>query len=181
MTKSALLVSTAVGLTLAVTPSFASKQAATHPSLGTIHQAGLKGWANGPNHGLVLPKSPTLALTWTDGATSFNGFFFDPSSPVTFKCKSAAACHVITESVAQVFSQNTTGGTFDNLAICPVLNHGFTNGSCYYSGNSHADDLYHTITNDTNGTGITGVNTGYVLLYSPHNASWGHRQDQWHR
>jgi len=174
------MVSTAVGLTLAVTPSFAAKQTpATHPSLNTVHQAGLKGWKSNQSHGVVLPKGSTLALTWSTSAVSGSGFLADPTSFVNFKCKLAAKCNVITESVAQVLS-GPGSGTFDNLAICPVMNGIFTNGSCFYSGNSSFSDQYHTITNDTNAAGVSGANTGYVLLYSPWTATWAHRQNQWH-
>jgi len=179
MSKTALLVSTAVGLTLAVAPAYAAKHStqgkSSHPSLDTIHKNGFKGWST-TKHGTVTPDGKGTVLTWSVSTMAGSFFAFDPSSSGTVKCRKA--CTIVTESVAELLTANGPS-TYEQTAICPVVDGTFTNGSCYYSGNSQFHDLYHNIGNDTNISVGSGSHSVYVYLYSEGPAYWGHRQNQY--
>jgi hypothetical protein len=179
MSKTTLLVSTAVGLTLAVAPAYAAKHnpqgKTSHPSLNTLQKNGFKGWST-TKHGTVTPDGKKTVLTWSVSTMAGSFFAFDPTSSATIACKKG--CTIVTESVANMLTSNGAS-TYEQTALCPVVDGTFTNGSCYYSGNSEFHDLYHTITNDTNITVGSGSHSIYVYLYSEGPAYWGHRQNQY--
>jgi len=170
VSKATLLVSTAVGLTLTVAPALA---------LGHKHApAGVKGQSHAPNAHFKYKNNQSHAskigkavLTWSTSTTYGFGFFLDPSANATVKCK--AACTIVTESVAELL----TYYSYEQTGICPIIDSYFTNGSCYFSGTSSFQMLYHNITNDTNISVGSGSHSVEVYLYSGGPAYWSHRQN----
>src|SRR5262249_43627172 len=120
MSKTTLLVSTAVGLTLAVAASMAAGRK-KGPKGGEWHVTNTTiKYKNNQSHS---PKGiKGTIVTWSTTTVYGFGFFLDPSSSASAKCKSA--CTIISESVAQVLLEYTS---YEQTAICPVVDGYFTN------------------------------------------------------
>ena len=172
MSKTTLLVSTAVGLTLAVAPAMAAKRVDAKGQKTHVTNTQIK-YKNNQSHS--PKKAKGTVMTWSTSTTYGFGFFLDPSSSASISCKKA--CTIISESIAQALLEYTS---YEQTAICPVVDGYFTNGSCYFSGAGGFSDLYHNLTNDTNISTGSGSHSLEVYLYSAGPAYWGHRQNQWH-
>ena len=129
MSKSALLVSTAVGLTLAATsPSYAVPNKGHGEALKKSHNLQrVPGAPAKPARKAVPTKGQLKEMyvvdTWSDEESSLlGGFGLLSSAPLP--CKKP--CTVIVDAVVQMASYYS----YNQVALCPAVDGYFTNGSC---------------------------------------------------
>jgi len=133
MSKSILLVTTAVGLTLGLGPT-AQAAGAGH------HTREIKR----PVNGQLLPNAPArpqrtkgpatsgtlkekfVVDSWSNDQVSLSGGFAKIDKTVTLKCKTA--CTIVTDAIVQFSSDYA----YDSFGLCPVVDGYFTNGSCMF-------------------------------------------------
>lgn len=180
MNKTALLLSTAVGLAFAVTGPSAL-------SLGKRHApAGVRGQTHAnfaktpfkparserPKAGAL--KEKFLIETWGLTTVVVPGGTVPIDAPQKFKCKST--CTIVTNNTAELLSYYS----YNQVGICPVVDGYATNGSCNFSGTLSFEDLYANRTNQTNLTVEAGSHTVQTYLYTFAPAYLGHYQNDYH-
>lgn len=125
MTRSALLVSTAVGLTLAAaTPSYAvghGQFLKKSHNLQRVPGAPGKPQRNSKAAGQL--KEMYVVDTWSTDESSLAGGFAKIDG-ATLPCKKP--CTIITDAVVQMSSYYS----YNQVALCPMVDGYFTNGSC---------------------------------------------------
>lgn len=174
MSKSTLLVSTAVGLTLAVAgPSYAA-----HPSSHAKLPAGAK--TTGLTGSAAIGNGPAKAGILVEDWATFTGtaiaFSFHPYDNLAGKCASKSGkCLIVTENLAQV---NDFHSGLHQHALCPVVNATYTNGSCFYSGPVE-QGFYSNIENRTNITVGVGAWAATDKLFSSDTVSIAHHQSDY--
>ena len=197
MNRKNLLVTTAVGLAFVVSGtayahSKHSPKASKRPSHVNFERAPFKRNLGQAFHG----KSPRLIEKymledWGTATGYLPGGFAKAGRGFKIpSCKTG--CTVVTQNTLEVYNPSdwvTTGTTTgvgvwedipEQVAICPIIDGFFTNGSCFFSGNVTAADAYTNETNVTNmqvGTGYHSLMT-YVYTIGP---MWsGHWENDWH-
>ncbi|MBV8976475.1 MAG: hypothetical protein JO261_13310 [Alphaproteobacteria bacterium] len=137
MTRSALLISTAVGLTLGASqPGFALKAAAGHPHLTgaflkKVHNAqhlpnapGKPTRNTGPRHSSGLKLASTYLFASDTTTTLFGGFAL--TSETSIPCKTACTIEV------QGLLQFSAYYSYNQFGVCPLVDGYFTYNSCIF-------------------------------------------------
>lgn len=172
MRKSTLLVSTAIGLTLICNPLVALPHKA--PSVDFAKAPAklkkAKAAAPSPRH-LSLHPWKTF-LSWGTTMTAVPAGFLAEDPPFQIDCKSA--CLIVTRNLAELDSYYSY-----EVALCPVVDGYFTNGSCYFSGTISSHDLYANRTNQTNYTIGAGQHAFQTYLYTVAPAYLGRYQNEY--
>jgi len=180
MNKTNLLLSTAVGLAFVVAGPSAMAVGKKHPN-GAKNHAGVN-FAKAPfkMHKIAghpkagVGKEKFLVETWGVTTVSLTGGFAVEDAAQSINCKKA--CTVVTNNTAEFLSYYS----YNQVGICPLVDGYFTNGSCYFSGVVHPDDLYTNRTNQTNlGVG-SGSHTVQTYVYTTAPAYMGHYQNDYH-
>jgi hypothetical protein len=180
MSKTSLLLSTAVGLAFFVTGPFAAALEKKHPPAGVKRQSRAN-FAKTPFKPtkVRLPagqglKEKFLVETW--GATTVQepGGTVAMDAPQTIKCKNA--CTIVTNNTAELLSYYS----YNQVGICPVVDGYATNGSCSFSGTLSFDSLYANRTNQTNLSVGPGTHTVQTYLYTFAPAYLSHFQNDYH-
>jgi hypothetical protein len=187
MNKTNLLLSTAVGLAFVVAGPSAMAVGKKHTLPGdakahaavnmkAAERAGFKRAHNDhgkPNH--LKPRqtidtwaAPTASITLQAGA------FTPEDAATTVNC--LKACRVVTENTAELLSYYS----YNQIAICPVVDGYFTNGSCYFSGALSPKEQYTNRTNQTNLDVAAGSHVLQTYVYVVAPAYLGHYQNDYH-
>ena len=179
MSKTKLLLSTAVGLAFVVAGPSAMAAGKKHP-LGNnaksfTHAAtsfGKVKHGQTPRHtGL---KERFLVETWGVTTVALLGGFATEDAATTVNC--LKACRVVTENTAEFLSYYS----YNQVGICPMVDGYFTNGSCYFSGALSPTELYSNRTNQTNLAVASGTHTVQTYVYTIAPAYMGHYQNDYH-
>jgi hypothetical protein len=179
MSKTKLLLSTAVGLAFVVAGPSAMAAGKKHPlgnnaksfthaatSLGKVKHG------QPPRHtGL---KERFLVETWGVTTVALLGGFAAQDAAQQVVCKNA--CTVITLNTAEFLSYYS----YNQVGICPMVDGYFTNGSCYFSGALSPTELYTNRTNQTNLSVASGTHTVQTYVYTIAPAYMGHYQNDYH-
>ena len=180
MTKTSLLASTAVGLAFVVAGPSAMAIGKKHAPLGAKPRASVD-FSKAPfrRHAALPPKTATLTEqymveTWGTTTTALLGGNFAEDAAQTIRCKKP--CTVVTLNTAEIHSYYS----YNQVAICPVVDGYFTNGSCYFAGALSPKDLYRNETNQTNLEVGRGKHTVQTYLYTTAPAYLGHYQNDYH-
>jgi len=182
MSKTKLLLSTAVGLAFVVAGPSAMAVGKKHaPVKGAKSAVGIN-FAKAPfkvkknqapsKNGL---KERFMVETW--GVTTqavVPGYLNVEDAPQSIFCKKA--CTITTMNTAELLSYYS----YNQVGICPIVDGYFTNGSCYFSGALSFDQLYTNRTNQTNLSVGTGTHTAQTYLYVFAPAYLGHYQNDYH-
>jgi hypothetical protein len=180
MNKSALLLTSAVGLTFAAGgTAFALNKTLPHNgALKKINAQRLPGAPAKParpgSSGAQLLKEQFVVHTASNSLeTLISGFNLDSSTGGTFRCKSA--CTVITDTVAQFSSYYS----YNQFAICPVVDGYFTDGACTYftvpGGHGYVNVPFRSSASVSSGT-----HSAEVYLYTFEPAYLGARETDYH-
>jgi hypothetical protein len=175
MRRSALLLSTAIGVILVgAPPAFAKPRKNPAIDFAKSQFRDRPGARRGPpGHVTLRPRG--AILTWGVEIVSVPGESLTPiDAAVAVTCKSF--CSVVTESTAQILSYYS----YNEAAICPVIDGYFTNGACYFSGAPGPGDLYANQTNQTNFFAGLGAHIFQTYLYTVAPAYLGHYQNVYH-
>ena len=187
MNKTNLLLSTAVGLAFVVAGPSAMAVGKNHSLTGNAKAhtafnpkaAALAGFKRvhhdhgKPNH----LKARQTVDTWAAPTASITlpaGAFTPEDAATTINC--AKPCRVVTENTAELLSYYS----YNQIAICPVVDGYFTNGSCYFSGALSPQQLYSNRQNQTNLQVATGTHTVQTYVYTIAPAYMGHYQNDYH-
>ena len=176
MTKSTLLLSTAVGLTMAVAgPALAAQHQlpSSHVVVPGHHGTGLSA---GHTNGIVVPGKPEFAESWGTFFGTVFPFTYTAIGSVSGKCKSLSGCTVVINDLMQVFNERTTTGQY---AICSIVNGVDANGCGFFSGPASDTALYHNITNAQNISVGSGAFTGTSELYASDTSAVSHHQSDY--
>lgn len=181
MQKSALLLSTAVGLTVAVAGT-ASAMPKPVPHNGMLRKSDLqhKPGAPGrparpqvPSGSTPLKEKFTLDTWASTTAALLGGFALDGSTKVNFSCKKS--CTILTDAVVAFAAYYS----YNQIGYCPMVDGYFSNGSCYFtaipSGNGFVNVPF--MSHDTVGS---GAHMAEVYLYTVAPAYIGPRQTDYH-
>jgi len=180
MSKTKLLLSTAVGLAFVVAGPSAmaagKKHAPVQGGKSFTHAAtasfGKVKHGQPPRHtGL---KERFLVETWGVTTVSLLGGFAAQDAAQQVVCKNA--CTVITLNTAEFLSYYS----YNQVGICPMVDGYFTNGSCYFSGALSPQELYTNRTNQTNLSVASGTHTVQTYVYTIAPAYMGHYQNDYH-
>jgi hypothetical protein len=179
MSKTKLLLSTAVGLAFVVAGPSAMAAGKKHPlgnnAKGFTHATAAFGkvkHGQSPHHtGL---KERFLVETWGTTTVSLLGGFAVEDAAQSVVCKNA--CTVITIDTAEFLSYYS----YNQVGICPMVDGYFTNGSCYFSGALSPTELYTNRTNQTNLAVASGTHTVQTYVYTIAPAYMGHYQNDYH-
>jgi hypothetical protein len=182
MTKTNLLVSTAVGLAFVVAGPSAmavgkkhapqgNAKAHAHVNFATMPFKTHKGVVNAKGTGL---KEKFMVETWSVTTVDLFGGTVTEDSAQTINCKKA--CTVVTLNTAEVLSYYS----YNQVGICPVVDGYMTNGACFFSGALSLKDLYRNETNQTNLAVGAGTHTLQTYLYTLAPAYLGHYQNDYH-
>ena len=180
MSKTKLLLSTAVGLAFVVAGPSAMAVGKKHPNgakqashLNFSKTAFKTAKQQPPRHtGL---KERFLVETW--GVTTVSvlaATLTADDSPTSINCRNV--CTVVTDNTAEFLSYYS----YNQIGICPVVDGYFTNGSCYFSGAISFQNLYTNKTNQTNLQVGTGSHTVQTYVYTTAPAYMGHYQNDYH-
>ena len=181
MHKTNLLLSTAVGLAFVVAGPSAMAAGKKHaPVKGASHATGVN-FAKAPfkMHKGMQPKTGVgkekfLVETWGTTTVALFGGFAVEDAAQSISCKKA--CTVVTNNTAEFLSYYS----YNQVAICPLVDGYFTNGSCYFSGALSFQDLYANRTNQTNYSAGSGSHTLQTYVYTVAPAYMGHYQNDYH-
>jgi len=183
MQKSALLLSTAVGLTVAVAGTAgAMPKAVRHTGIlkksDLQHKSGAPGRPARPER--MPPSGPSPIKekftldTWASTTEAISGgFALDGSTKVNFTCKKA--CTILSDAVvafAAYYSYNSIG-------YCPMVDGYFTSGSCFFV-NLPAGSGWNNIPFMSHDKVGPGAHLAEVYLYSIAPAYIGPRQTDYH-
>jgi hypothetical protein len=179
MNRSALLVSTAIGLTLA----------AGGPVQGLIrklpHDGSLKhlnaqrapnaparpARDSRPSHRDGLKMTSTFIFQSDQTVALQSGFTVDSQTSVS--CK--ASCVVEIQAQMNFLSYYS----YNSVALCPVIDGYFTNGSCFFEG-SIPSGGFHPVTLLTSQSVGSGTHLAAMYLYTMAPAYLGTRQTDYH-
>jgi len=180
MSKTKLLLSTAVGLAFVVAGPSAMAVGKKHSPTGAKSAVGVD-FSKAPfkvKHGQKPPhqglKEKFMVETWGVTTTALLGGFAVEDSATGITCKKA--CTVVTYNTAELLSYYS----YNQVGICPIVDGYFTNGSCYFSGALAYSDLYANRTNQTNLSVSSGAHTVQTYLYTFTTAYLGHYQNDYH-
>lgn len=166
MNKSALLVSTAIGLTLAVAGPAAALNKLQHPAKpkDPYRLQHLPGAPAKPQRNSTPPKAAGLKEqyiknVWSSDTSTLVGGFAVISTGTTLPCKTA--CTIITDTVALEMS------SYDGFSVtlCPTVDGYFTNLSCIFLGEVSGSG-YHPVSQLTNVSVGPGTHTATFYVYS---------------
>jgi hypothetical protein len=178
MSKTNLLVSTAVGLAFVVAGPSAMALGAKHPNGAKSHtsvnfaKAPFKVSKNQPKKGGGL-KLKAFIDTWGVTTVALAGGFATEDAASSVTCKKA--CTLITNDTAEFLSYYS----YNQVGICPMVDGYFTNGSCYFSGALSPQQLYTNRQNQTNLQVATGTHTVQTYVYTIAPAYLGHYQNDY--
>lgn len=176
MTKSTLLLSTAVGLTMAVAgPALAAQHKLPSSHVVVAGQKG-SGLTSGHTDGVVRPGKATEAESWGTFYGTIFPFTYTAFATVTGKCKSLSGCNVVINDLAQVYNFYTSSGQY---SICSFVNGVAANGCGFFSGPASSAALYHNITNAQNAAAASGAFTGTSELYASYTSALAHHQSDY--
>jgi hypothetical protein len=181
MSKTKLLLSTAVGLAFVVAGPSAmaagkkhvlgnNAKAATH--VASFSKLGKT--KNGQARAHTGLKERFLVETWGVTTVALLGGFAAEDAAQSVVCKNA--CTVITLDTAEFLSYYS----YNQVGICPMVDGYFTNGSCYFSGALSPTELYSNRTNQTNLAVASGTHTVQTYVYTIAPAYMGHYQNDYH-
>ncbi|HTT97241.1 MAG TPA: hypothetical protein VMF58_04285 [Rhizomicrobium sp.] len=179
MSKTNLLLSTAVGLAFVVAGPSAMAVGKKHPNGQKSHAA--VNFAKAPfkvhkgqarNHQGMHEKY--MVETWGTTTVSLPGGFYIEDAAQNINCK--RACTIVTNNTAEFLSYYS----YNQVGICPVVDGYFTNGSCYFSGNVNPNMGYSNRTNQTNLSVASGAHVGQTYVYTIAPAYMGHYQNDYH-
>jgi hypothetical protein len=181
MTKTNLLVSTAVGLAFVVAGPAAMAAGKKHTlPAGTKSHTSVN-FAKAPfklHNGQARShsglKEKFMVETWGTTTVALLGGFAAQDAAQTINCKKA--CTLVTYNTAEFLSYYS----YNQVGICPMVDGYFTNGSCYFSGAVNPTDLYTQRTNQTNLAVGTGTHTVQTYVYTVAPAYMGHYQNDYH-
>jgi len=185
MKKTHLLLSTAVGLAFVIAGPSAMAVGKKHVLGGNAkaHQAvdfsksKFKQPKHQQRHGKPNHLKPRMLVeTWSAPTASITlpaGAFTPEDAATTARC--LKACTVVTMNTAEVLSYYS----YNQIAICPVVDGYFTNGSCYFSGAISPKEAYTNRTNQTNLSVASGSHTIQTYLYVTAPAYLGHYQNDY--
>ncbi|MBV8978377.1 MAG: hypothetical protein JO261_01840 [Alphaproteobacteria bacterium] len=182
MSKTKLLLSTAVGLAFVVAGPSAMAVGKKHaPVKGAKSAVGVN-FAKAPfkqakNQPHMLKggiKEKFLVETWGTTTTALFGGFAVEDAANSINCKKA--CTVVTNNTAELLSYYS----YNQVGVCPLVDGYFTNGSCYFSGALSFPELYSNRTNQTNLAVGSGTHTVQTYLYTFAPAYLGHYQNDYH-
>jgi hypothetical protein len=183
MQKSALLLSTAIGLTVAVAGTAGAMPKAT-PHNGALkkrdlqHKTGAPGRPARPERMPSSGPSPikekfTLDTWASTTASLLGGFSLDASTQVNFTCKKK--CTVLTNAVV-AFSAYYS---YNNIGYCPMVDGYFTSGSCFFV-NLPSGSGWNNIPFLNHASVAAGTHSAEVYLYTVAPAYIGPRQTDYH-
>jgi len=180
MNKSALLLTSAISLTFAAgAPVFALNK--TFPHTGVLKKtnaqrapgAPAKPARPGSGSSQLLKEQFVVHTANNEPQQLLSGFNADGSTSATIKCKSA--CTVITDTVAQFSSYYS----YNQFAICPMVDGYFTNGACTYftvpGGHGYVNVPFRSSVAVASGTHSAEV---YLYTFTP--AYLGARETDYH-
>jgi len=179
MSKTKLLLSTAVGLAFVVAGPSAMAAGKKH-MLGNgaknfTHATAAFGKAkHGQARAHTGLKERFLVETWGVTTVALLGGFAAEDAAQSIVCKNA--CTVITLDTAEFLSYYS----YNQVGICPMVDGYFTNGSCYFSGALSAQEEYTNRTNQTNLSVASGTHTVQTYVYTVAPAYMGHYQNDYH-
>jgi len=180
MSKTNLLLSTAVGLAFVVAGPAAMAVGKKHPTGAKNHasvnfaKAPFKQLKNQSRTAGRL-KEKFLVETWGVTTATLPGSAMVPTdAPTSINCKKA--CTIVTANTAEFLSYYS----YNQVGICPVVDGYLTNGSCFFSGTVQPDDLYANRTNQTNLAVGAGTHTVQTYVYTIAPAYLGHYQNDYH-
>jgi hypothetical protein len=181
MNKSALLLSTAVGLTVAVAGTAGAMPKAV-PHNGILKRSDLQHKPGAParparkqtpSASTPLKEKFTLDTWASTTAALFGGFTLDGSTKVNFTCKKA--CTVLSDSVISFAAYYS----YNQIGYCPMVDGYFTSGTCFFvsvpSGSGFVNVPF--MSHDSVGAGTHMAET---YLYSVAPAYIGPRQTDYH-
>ena len=180
MSKTKLLLSTAVGLAFVVAGPSAMAAGKKHsPANGaknfthmTSTKFGKVKHGQPPRHtGL---KERFLVETWGVTTVSLLGGLATEDAAQSVVCKNP--CTIVTLDTAEFLSYYS----YNQVGICPMVDGYFTNGSCYFSGALSFQELYTNRTNQTNLSVASGTHTVQTYVYTIAPAYMGHYQNDYH-
>lgn len=179
MSKTKLLLSTAVGLAFVVAGPSAmaagKKHAPVNGAKNFTHAStkfGKVKQGQTPRHtGL---KERFLVETWGTTTVSLLGGLATEDAAQSVVCKNA--CTIVTLDTAEFLSYYS----YNQVGICPMVDGYFTNGSCYFSGALSFQELYTNRTNQTNLAVASGTHTVQTYVYTIAPAYMGHYQNDYH-
>lgn len=180
MNKTNLLLSTAVGLAFVVAGPTAMAAGKRHPNGAKGHAA--VNFAKAPfklkkddqrNKKGTL-KEKFMVETWGTTTVALLGGEAVEDTAQNVTCKKA--CTIVTINTAEFLSYYS----YNQTAICPVVDGYFTNGSCYFSGTVNPNDLYANRHNQTNLKVGAGTHTVQTYVYTVAPAYLGHYQNDYH-
>jgi hypothetical protein len=179
MSKSAFLISTAVGLTLAATGPVVGLGKKLPPN-GMLKHTNAQRAPHAPGKPARNPGARThsgLKMTQTfifsTDTTSalLGGFVLD--SKTTVDCKSD--CVIEFQGLFNFLAYYS----YNQVSICPIVDGYFTNGSCYFAGNASVHG-YAPIPLLTSQEASAGTHTAEVYLYTVAPAYLGPHQTDYH-
>ena len=181
MSKTNLLISTAVGLAFVVAGPSAMALGKKHAPMNgakkathvTASKLGFKA-APGQARKKNTLKEKFMVETWGVTTITAPGGSFAEDVAQLIKCKTA--CTVVTVNTAELLSYYS----YNQVGICPVVDGYFTNGACYFSGALSSKDLYRNETNQTNLAVGSGTHTVQTYLYTTAPAYLSHYQNDYH-
>jgi hypothetical protein len=185
MKKTHLLLSTAVGLAFVIAGPAAMAVGKKHAPAGNAkaHQAvdfsksKFKAPKHQQRHGKPNHLKPRMLVeTWAAPSTAVAlpaGTFTAEDTATTAKC--LKSCDIVSMNTAEVLSYYS----YNQVAICPIVDGYFTNGSCYFSGALNPKMSYKNETNQTNLTVASGTHTIQTYLYVTAPAYLGHYQNDY--
>jgi hypothetical protein len=180
MSKTNLLLSTAVGLAFVVAGPSAMAVGKKHPNGAKNHagvnfaKAPFKAHKSGQQRAHSGMKEKFMVETWGATTAILGGGFAYEDAAQNINCKKA--CTIVTNNTAEFLSYYS----YNQVAICPVVDGYFTNGSCYFSGTVNPNDLYANRTNQTNLAVGSGSHTAQTYVYTVAPAYMGHYQNDYH-
>lgn len=179
MSKTKLLLSTAVGLAFVVAGPSAMAVGKKHAPNGvkpsshvTSTKFGKVKHGQPPRH--TGMKERFLVETWGVTTVSLLGGFAVEDAASSVVCKNA--CTIVTLDTAEFLSYYS----YNQVGICPMVDGYFTNGSCYFSGALSFTELYTNRTNQTNLSVASGTHTVQTYVYTIAPAYMGHYQNDYH-
>jgi hypothetical protein len=180
MRKSAFLVSTAVGLTLAATgPALTLGVGKKLPHDGTLKHANAQRAPHAPGkptrnpgsrHHSGLKLASTVIFSSDTSEALGGGFALD--SQTTVNCKSD--CVIEFQGLFDFLSYYS----YNQISLCPMVDGYFTNGSCYFTqAVGHGSQPVPMLTSQEAGA---GTHVAAVYLYTIAPAYIGPRQTDYH-
>jgi hypothetical protein len=179
MSKSTLLISTAVGLTLAAMgPVHALGKKLPHNGMlkhnnaqRAPHAPGKPARNTGPRHQSGLKMVSTFIFASDTSEALPGGFVLDSQASVN--CKNN--CVIEFQGLMNFSSYYS----YNQVSICPMVDGYFTGGSCYFSGSASIHG-FQPVSFLTSQEADAGTHTASVYLYTVAPAYLGPRQTDYH-